>query len=38
VGFKAVQIGPLRSVVAIKGKHLRRILEGLNIKKILHVR
>lgn len=37
LGFKAVQIGPLRNFVSIEGKRLRRVLDSLNMKRNVHV-
>lgn len=37
LGFKAVQIGPLRDYVPIEGKHLRTVLEELQIERNVHV-
>ena len=37
LGFKAVQIGPLRDYVPIEGKHLRTVLQELQIERNVHV-
>lgn len=37
LGFKAVQIGPLRNFVSIEGERLRRVLDGLNMERDVHV-
>jgi sugar phosphate isomerase/epimerase len=37
LGFKAVQIGPLRDFVPIEGEHLRTILQSLQIERTVHV-
>jgi sugar phosphate isomerase/epimerase len=37
LGFKAVQIGPLRNFISIEGDRLRRILHSLNIERNVHV-
>jgi sugar phosphate isomerase/epimerase len=37
LGFKAVQIGPLADYVRINGAHLKKILDGLNIERNVHV-
>jgi sugar phosphate isomerase/epimerase len=37
LGFKAVQIGPLRDYVPIEGEHLRIVLDSLQIERTVHV-
>ncbi|MGC9345468.1 MAG: sugar phosphate isomerase/epimerase family protein [Candidatus Bathyarchaeales archaeon] len=37
LGFKAVQIGPLRKFVSIEGERLRRVLDSLNMERNVHV-
>lgn len=37
LGFKAVQIGPLRSFVAIEGGCLKRVLDYLSMQRTVHV-
>lgn len=37
LGFEAVQIGPLRNFVPIKGERLRRVLDSLNMERSAHV-
>lgn len=37
LGFKAIQIGPLRNFVSIEGKRLRRVLDSLNMERNVHV-
>jgi len=37
LGFKAVQIGPLRDYVPIESKHLRIVLHNLQIERNVHV-
>ncbi|MDH5753652.1 MAG: sugar phosphate isomerase/epimerase [Candidatus Bathyarchaeota archaeon] len=37
LGFRAVQIGPLRNFVSIEGERLRRVLDSLNMERSVHV-
>lgn len=37
LGFEAVQIGPLRNFVSIRSERLKRVLDGLNMKRNVHV-
>jgi len=37
LGFKAVQIGPLKDYVPIEGEDLKRVLDSLNIERNVHV-
>jgi len=37
LGFKAIQIGPLRDYVPIESEHLRIVLDSLQIKRSVHV-
>jgi len=37
MGFKAVQIGPLRNFVSIDGDRLRRVLDRLEMERNVHV-
>lgn len=37
LGFEAIQIGPLRNFVPIKGERLRRVVDRLNMERSVHV-
>lgn len=37
LGFRAVEIGPLASYVPIEGRRVRKVLDGLNLDRSVHV-
>ena len=37
LGFKAVQIGPLRNFVPIEGERVRRVLDSLRVERNVHI-
>ncbi|MFB0503462.1 MAG: sugar phosphate isomerase/epimerase family protein [Candidatus Bathyarchaeia archaeon] len=37
LGFKAVQIGPLRNFAPIEGERVRRVLDSLNMERNVHI-